>query len=149
VALALVGLIWLVGAIAGPDHGQAPSPTGQLGGGPEVQAYLSRVEVICQRHDREISGSGKVPVDAIVRSETEVTHEIASTPVPAAARGVRNKLLAARRLVDAIAFRTYRVMERSRHPLTVYNRELAPIIQARSRHMYEVFGSFGIHCNVA
>jgi hypothetical protein len=154
-ARALVFILVIVASfvtqrLVGDDPEADPSPpdrVAELDAGPEVHAYLDKVQTICRAHNREIERSGKVPVAQIVRSETAVTSEIASLRAPPAAREIRRHLLAARRRIDETSVWIYRRMARSRHPARLYREELAPVIQRRAPRMYETFGSYGVRCN--
>jgi hypothetical protein len=115
--------------------------------GPEVLRYLGQVEAVCQAHDRLIaSHPGKTPLDKIVRSETSVTSQIAAIPAPSDASEMRRAMLQARRGVDEIAERMYRLMVRSSDPPAV-RRQLLPMVSKRVDHMYGTFASFGIYCH--
>ena len=128
------------------EPGPEPVPGG-LEMSAETRAYLSQVQEICRAHDREIAAAGEVPVARIVRSETGVTSRIASLTVPAEAREIRRHLVAARRRMDQTTIWVYRVMSRSEDPERAYRKKVLPVLQRRSAHMYETFGSYGVRCN--
>jgi len=149
-----VGAIVLAFVFQALGHDSKPEQPGPpavhpLGSNPEVRAYLTRVQAICRRHDRQVEASGQVPIDAIVRSETGVTSRIAAVPAPSGAREMRHTLLRARHRVDEITARGYRLMSRSSDPAATFERRIAPVVRTRVARMYETFGSFGIHCNAS
>jgi hypothetical protein len=95
-----------------------------------------------------VEASGLVTIHRIVRSEAAVTARIAVLQAPPDAREMRRKMLAARRRIDAITIRAYRVMSRSSDPVAAYNR-IGPAIHRRIIGMYDTFGSFGVDCSTA
>jgi len=117
--------------------------------GPEVIAYLRDVETICRAHDQLIADHpGKTALNKIVRSETTVTSDIAALPAPPDASEMRRAMLKARRGVDEIAIRTYRLMTKSSDRSATLRR-LEPVIRKRVDRMYGTFASFGVYCDIA
>ena len=116
-----VAVVWLrsVDFGSGTKHqsgdGPSPEPPAAIANaGPEVTAYLTQIETICRAHDRMIAmHPGDTPLDKIVRSETRVTSQIAAVPAPSDATEMRLAMLKARRGVDGIAIRTYRLMAKA------------------------------------
>jgi hypothetical protein len=124
-------------------------PAAILNAGPEVMAYLTQIETICRAHDRMIAmHPGETPLDKIVRSETRVTSQIAALPAPPGATEMRRAMLNARRGVDGIAIRTYRLMAKRSDPEATL-KQLDPVIEKRVDHMYGTFASFGVYCDIA
>jgi hypothetical protein len=123
-------------------------PAAVVKAGPEVVAYLGQVEALCRAHDALIAAHpGEIPVDKLVRSETRATSEIAAVPAPPDATEMRRAFLKARRGVDEIAMRTFRLMSKSSDQDRT-EKQLSPTIRKRVDHMYGTFASFGVYCNI-
>ena len=144
----------LLGLISGngndePGPGQPPEPATFVSSAqdPQLVAYLDRLAEICQRFDRR-AGPEMVPVDSVVNQELRQTAAIASVPAPAAAATIRARLLHARRRVDAIAVRTFRLMQDSEHPHAAYRKHLKTAVAFRVAQMYGTFDDYGIDCDV-
>ena len=144
----LVGIALLSVWAAGRDT-EAGSPASHgLRSSAETREYLNQVRSICQAHDREVAADDATTIAEIVRSETAVTSRIAALAAPVEAREIRRGLIAARRRMDRTTVWVYRVMDRSEHPVRVYNEKLQPVVIRRTSEMYQTFGSYGVHCNV-
>jgi hypothetical protein len=61
---------------------------------------------------------------------------------------MRRAMLNARRGVDGIAIRTYRLMAKRSDPEATL-KQLDPVIEKRVDHMYGTFASFGVYCDIA